>query len=136
MHCSLSAFVVGFHVHEKALLVPAVVSALLALDSKAGARMHLRLSFLAAFAVLPLLPGPELMALKVCSLGVSTLVSETRSIHCVQKPESQAPSRPTNQASKTGILFLVVSLSRFAPSGRKWPHFFSIKRATCPPTEH
>ena len=55
----------GFHVHEKALLVPAVVSALLALDSTAGARMHLRLSFLAAFAVLPLLPGPELKLLKV-----------------------------------------------------------------------
>lgn len=65
MHCSLSAFLVGFHVHEKALLVPAVASALLALDSRAGARIHLRLSFLAAFAVLPLLPGPELKLLKV-----------------------------------------------------------------------
>eukprot|EP00903_Cladosiphon_okamuranus_P012361 g11588.t2 len=65
VHCSLSAFLVGFHVHEKALLVPAIASALLALDSPAGARMHLRLSFLAAFAVLPLLPGPELKLLKV-----------------------------------------------------------------------
>lgn len=55
----------GFHVHEKALLVPAVVSALLAFDSRAGARMYLRLSFLAAFAVYPLLPGPELRVLKV-----------------------------------------------------------------------
>lgn len=65
MHCSLSAFLVGFHVHEKALLVPAVASAVLAPDSAAGARMHLRLSFLAAFAALPLLPGPELKMLKV-----------------------------------------------------------------------
>lgn len=55
----------GFHVHEKALLVPAVVSALLAFDSRAGARMYVRLSFLAAFAVYPLLPGPELRVLKV-----------------------------------------------------------------------
>ena len=79
MHCSLSAFLVGFHVHEKALLVPAVTSALLALDSRAGARMHLRLSFLAAFAVLPLLPGPELAVLKVrmCGGWVGSDVSST-----------------------------------------------------------
>ncbi|CBJ33171.1 Dolichyl-P-Glc:Glc1Man9GlcNAc2-PP-dolichyl glucosyltransferase ALG8, family GT57 [Ectocarpus siliculosus] len=68
VHCSLSAFLVGFHVHEKALLVPAVVSALLASHSRAGARMYLRLSFLAAFAVFPLLPGPELRVLKVVLL--------------------------------------------------------------------
>eukprot|EP00752_Nemacystus_decipiens_P002051 g1964.t1 len=82
MHCSLSAFMVGFHVHEKALLVPAVVSALLALDSEAGARMHLRLSFLAAFAVLPLLPGPELKVLKamlvITHLAVATSLLEHR----------------------------------------------------------
>lgn len=68
MHCSLSAFLVGFHVHEKALLVPAIVSALLAFQSRAGARMYLRLSFLAAFAVFPLLPGPELRPLKASTL--------------------------------------------------------------------
>lgn len=65
VHCSLSAFLVGFHVHEKALLVPAVASTLLALESPAGARMHLRLSFLAAFAAFPLLPGPDLRVFKV-----------------------------------------------------------------------
>ncbi len=65
VHCSLSAFLVGFHVHEKALLVPAVASALLAIESPAGARMYLRLSFLAAFAAFPLLPGPDLRVLKV-----------------------------------------------------------------------
>ncbi|CAM9786846.1 unnamed protein product [Ectocarpus sp. 13 AM-2016] len=68
VHCSLSAFLVGFHVHEKALLVPAVVSALLASHSRAGARMYLRLSFLAAFSAFPLLPGPELRVLKVVLL--------------------------------------------------------------------
>lgn len=68
----------GFHVHEKALLVPAVVSALLALDSRAGARMHLRLSFLAAFAVLPLLPGPELKLLKVRAVEGRSYVSCVR----------------------------------------------------------
>lgn len=57
--------------HEKALLVPAVASALLALDSRAGARAHLRLSFLSAFAVLPLLPGPGLRLLKVCAASCS-----------------------------------------------------------------
>ena len=65
MHCSLSAFLVGFHVHEKALLVPAVVSALLAFRSAAAATAYLRLSFLAAFATFPLLPGAELRVLKV-----------------------------------------------------------------------
>ncbi|CAN0218719.1 unnamed protein product, partial [Hapterophycus canaliculatus] len=65
VHCSLSSFLLGFHVHEKALLVPAVISAVLALDSAAGARMHLRLSFLAAYAAFPLLPGPELRVVKV-----------------------------------------------------------------------
>lgn len=64
VHCSLSSFLVGFHVHEKALLIPAVLSALSAFNSTAEARVHLRLSFLSAFAVLPLLPGPELMVLK------------------------------------------------------------------------
>lgn len=55
----------GYHVHEKALLVPAVVSALLAFRSEAAARAYLRLSFLAAFAAFPLLPGAELRVLKV-----------------------------------------------------------------------
>lgn len=70
VHCSLSAFLLGFHVHEKALLVPAVVSSLVALESRDGARMHLRLNFLAAFAVLPLLPGPDLAVLKVTSIAM------------------------------------------------------------------
>ena len=51
--------------HEKALLVPAVVSALLAFRSVALARAYLRLSFLAAFAAFPLLPGADLRVLKV-----------------------------------------------------------------------
>ncbi|CAM9362372.1 unnamed protein product [Scytosiphon promiscuus] len=68
VHCSLSSFLLGFHVHEKALLVPAVVSAVLAVGSRAGATMHLRLSFLATFAAFPLLPGQELKVVKVMLL--------------------------------------------------------------------
>lgn len=78
VHCSLSAFLVGFHVHEKALLVPAVVSALLASRSRAGARMYLRLSFLAAFSVFPLLPGPELRVLKVARSLVALTHSRSK----------------------------------------------------------
>lgn len=95
VHCSLSAFLVGFHVHEKALLVPAVVSALLALDSTAGARMHLRLSFLAAFAVLPLLPGPELKLLKVRRGSVMRVLGTTdlRAVRCLALSSPPCESR-------------------------------------------
>ncbi|CAM9151826.1 unnamed protein product, partial [Ectocarpus fasciculatus] len=95
VHCSLSAFLVGFHVHEKALLVPAVVSALLASHSRAGARMYLRLSFLAAFSVFPLLPGPELRVLKVVLLimhmMLATSLLEHRHAENI-KDEGMAPT--------------------------------------------
>lgn len=90
VHCSLSSFLLGFHVHEKALLVPAVVSALLAVDSRDGARMHLRLSFLATFAAFPLLPGPELRVAKVRSVvGDFTYSSKSFRTSCLYR-ESRA----------------------------------------------
>ncbi|CAB1107431.1 unnamed protein product [Ectocarpus sp. CCAP 1310/34] len=104
VHCSLSAFLVGFHVHEKALLVPAVVSALVASHSRAGARMYLRLSFLAAFSVFPLLPGPELRVLKVVLLIMHLMLATSLLEHRRAEKIKDEGMAPTHSRVSEAIL--------------------------------
>ncbi|CAM9120050.1 unnamed protein product [Discosporangium mesarthrocarpum] len=68
VQCSLSSFLVGFHVHEKAILIPTIALALLVLESRRAAKLYIRLCYIGGLALFPLLPGPELMCLKVLLL--------------------------------------------------------------------
>ncbi|CAM9704924.1 unnamed protein product, partial [Phaeothamnion confervicola] len=59
VYCSLCAFMLGWHVHEKAILVSTVPLALLAPEGPAEARLYLRLCAAGYFALLPLFPRAQ-----------------------------------------------------------------------------
>ena len=65
IYCSLCVFMLGYHVHEKAVLVPSVLTALIAFYSSSEAMLFIQLSMVAIHAQLPLLPRPEEVAVKV-----------------------------------------------------------------------
>mmetsp|Transcript_26925 Transcript_26925/g.45820 ORF Transcript_26925/g.45820 Transcript_26925/m.45820 type:complete len:584 (-) Transcript_26925:829-2580(-) len=62
---SFSAFMLGFHVHEKAIMTAIIPLTLLATTSCYSARLFIRTSYLGIFALLPLLFRTEELLLKV-----------------------------------------------------------------------
>lgn len=64
-HCALCTFMLGYHVHEKALLVPLVPLAALACRSAPDAALYLRVSAVAHAALLPLFTHPRELVPKV-----------------------------------------------------------------------
>ena len=62
---SFSAFMLGFHVHEKAIMTATIPLTLLATTSCYSARLFIRTSYLGIFALLPLLFRTEELLLKV-----------------------------------------------------------------------
>ena len=62
---SFSAFMLGFHVHEKAIMTAIVPLTLLATTSCYSARLFIRTSYFGIFALLPLLFRTEELLLKV-----------------------------------------------------------------------
>lgn len=81
VYSSLSAFMVGYHVHEKAILVPLVVQALVSHASDKDAFLFLLLAGAALCSLLPLFTAlPELLpktaiaaAYLACAVGASRL---------------------------------------------------------------
>ena len=62
---SFSAFMLGFHVHEKAIMTAIIPLTLVATTSCYSARLFIRASYLGIFALLPLLFRTEELLLKV-----------------------------------------------------------------------
>jgi alpha-1,3-glucosyltransferase len=62
---SFSGFMLGFHVHEKAIMTAIIPLTLLATTSCYSARLFIRTSYLGIFALLPLLFRTEELLLKV-----------------------------------------------------------------------
>ena len=63
--CSLSGFMLGYHVHEKAIMTAIIPLTLLATDSPRNARLYIRICTFGLFGLLPLLFRPEELLCKV-----------------------------------------------------------------------
>ena len=61
---SLCSFMLGYHVHEKAILVPVVCAAALARTSSRHAVLFLKLSAIGIFSLFPLLSGIDELMIK------------------------------------------------------------------------
>ncbi|CAK9092638.1 3-glucosyltransferase (Asparagine-linked glycosylation protein 8 homolog) (Dol-P-Glc:Glc(1)Man(9)GlcNAc(2)-PP-dolichyl alpha-1 [Durusdinium trenchii] len=64
VYCMMSAFMLGYHVHEKAVLMIIVPLTLASCDSTMDARLYLLMSWIAHVSLLPILETPDLKALK------------------------------------------------------------------------
>ena len=72
-HTTFSAFMLGYHVHEKAILVPLICSVLISFESRKSCEMMLHMMIPAIFSVFPLLIQPAEIMTKL-SLSISYLV--------------------------------------------------------------
>lgn len=68
VYCALCAFMLGWHVHEKALMLALVPCAMCALDSSRQSRLFLLLSTVSTFVLFPLFQDPESHCVKVILL--------------------------------------------------------------------
>ena len=66
---SLCSFMLGYHVHEKAILVPVMCASSLAFTSSRHAVLFLKLSAIGMFSLFPLLTGIDELMIK-CKYGV------------------------------------------------------------------
>ena len=67
---SLCSFMLGYHVHEKAILVPVVCASSLAFTSSRHAVLFLKLSAIGIFSLFPLLTGIDELMIKCKYAGV------------------------------------------------------------------
>jgi alpha-1,3-glucosyltransferase len=77
VYSTLSVFMLGFHVHEKALLVPTVLLALVSTASSFEAMLYVPLSMVSIHAQLPLLPHIAELPSKVALMVTYTLLTMT-----------------------------------------------------------
>lgn len=63
--CSISAFMLGYHVHEKAIMTAIIPLSLLATSSRDAARLFIRTCMFGIFGIMPLLFRQEELLLKV-----------------------------------------------------------------------
>ena len=77
IYCSLCAFMLGWHVHEKAVLITLLPLALLACDRVSDSTLYLVLSIVGHYSLLPLLFPPVLTPLKLLLLLLYTLIAYT-----------------------------------------------------------
>ncbi|KAL7547110.1 hypothetical protein ACHAWF_010428 [Thalassiosira exigua] len=90
--CSLSAFMLGYHVHEKAIMTAIIPLTLLATESRRTARLFTRLCTFGLFGLLPLLFRPDELMLKT-TLFVTWMCGAIyflERIHCYDRNERVA----------------------------------------------
>uniref|UniRef100_A0A7S2WKC5 Alpha-1,3-glucosyltransferase n=1 Tax=Mucochytrium quahogii TaxID=96639 RepID=A0A7S2WKC5_9STRA len=75
VYCMTCAFMFGFHVHEKSVLMIVVPLTLASCDSTMDARLYLLMSWIAHVSLIPLLETPDLKALKPVLLCVHCFAS-------------------------------------------------------------
>mmetsp|Transcript_16234 Transcript_16234/g.24722 ORF Transcript_16234/g.24722 Transcript_16234/m.24722 type:complete len:536 (+) Transcript_16234:241-1848(+) len=87
--CSTSAFMLAYHVHEKAIMTAIIPLTLLAATSQENARLYLRISILGHFGLLPLLFRPAELLMKVTSYVMFSYLSiRLLKDICVREKES------------------------------------------------
>lgn len=96
---SFSGFMLGFHVHEKAIMTAIIPLTLLATTSCYSARLFIRTSYLGIFALLPLLFRTEELLLKV-SLYITWL---SGAISCL---DEVIPKMKGNEKLLTGFDYI------------------------------
>ena len=78
LHTTFSAFMLGYHVHEKAILVPLICSILISFESKGYCKLMLHMTIPAIFSIFPLLMKPAELVTKlsftVCYLLIQRLL--------------------------------------------------------------
>jgi alpha-1,3-glucosyltransferase len=75
VYCSLCSFMLGWHVHEKAILLTVIPLGLFACDSVRDAKTFLFLSIVGHYSLFPLLFRPTEAPLKVLLFLIYTIVS-------------------------------------------------------------
>lgn len=65
VNCTLSSFMFGYHVHEKAILVTLIPLALIANDSLTAAILFIQLSLVGIYSLLPLFTGINELSIKL-----------------------------------------------------------------------
>ena len=77
VYCTLCAFMLGYHVHEKAILMVIVPLTMAACDSATDARLFLLLSWTGQVSLLPLLFTPDVAMLKPCIMLLYGVIAYT-----------------------------------------------------------
>lgn len=78
---SFTAFMLGYHVHEKAILIPWMLQTLTAVNSPADASLFMLLSAAGSVSLFPLLPGPFECAIKMILTLVYVFVARYYLLH-------------------------------------------------------
>ncbi|KAF3705491.1 putative dolichyl pyrophosphate Glc1Man9GlcNAc2 alpha-1,3-glucosyltransferase [Channa argus] len=73
--CALGSFMFGWHVHEKAILIPILPLSILAVESREDARTFLLLTTTGHYSLFPLLFTPAELPIKVVLMLVFTIYS-------------------------------------------------------------
>eukprot|EP00929_Paragymnodinium_shiwhaense_P063625 TRINITY_DN31791_c0_g1_i2.p1 TRINITY_DN31791_c0_g1~~TRINITY_DN31791_c0_g1_i2.p1 ORF type:complete len:389 (+),score=24.71 TRINITY_DN31791_c0_g1_i2:85-1251(+) len=66
VYCQLCSFMLGYHVHEKAILMATVPLGLICTDTVVDARLYLLMSWIGHYSLFPLLFEPAEEPIKVC----------------------------------------------------------------------
>lgn len=114
VYSALSSFMFAYHVHEKAVLTAILPMTYLAVVSKEGARLFLRMTTIGHFGLLPLLFRPQELILKVLLLFTyltgSILLLEV--VHLQgDNDNSFEPSGLVTRWDKLGLTILVLILA-------------------------
>jgi len=121
-HAALSAFLFGWHVHEKFLLVALVPLALLAVEARDRADVDVfrHAARLATFAALPLLPASELplkvllVAVEECTLPAALLDAPGGDACCAAPPVSRGGARRALESLHVLALAALFALKELA----------------------
>ncbi len=75
VYCQICSFMLGYHVHEKAILMAIIPMGMMAADSVDDAKLYLMLSWIGNFSLFPLLHKPREVPLKVMVMGIHMILS-------------------------------------------------------------
>lgn len=109
VYSSLSSFMLGYHVHEKAIMTAIVPMTFLSFRSKRYARLFLRLCTVGHFGLLPLIYRPQEFLLKnllfLIYLNISYLIL-SNSKFCQEDRNEESLMHNTDQIGLSFLLFL------------------------------
>jgi alpha-1,3-glucosyltransferase len=77
VNCTLCMFVLGYHVHEKAILVTLIPLSLISFESPLAASLFLQISFVGIFSLFPLFSGLAELPVKCAALLCYVAVAKT-----------------------------------------------------------
>ena len=129
----MSSFMLGYHVHEKAIMTALIPMSLLSLISKNNARIFLRMLSIGNFGLLPLLYRPVELCFKIfiniAFLGLSIFLlksvhEENRIIYISQPKKGQIRAENKPLITQLDILLLVIMSTILFFAEAVHPFFF------------